>query len=147
MISRAMASKAPSPNGDRIYVDKPYVSIRWVSDGGWVLVEWKEWADSAEYRAAHETILMAIRENHASKNLIDATHARVVSAEDQEWLINNWIPRAVAAGRRSTAVVMPKSALGRTISENIDREARSGVSRVEYFDTAVNAAAWLSTVN
>ena len=132
---------------DRVYADNPYVSIRWVSDGGWVMVEWKEWADSAEYRAAHETILMAIRENHASKNLIDATHAKVVSDSDQKWLIDNWIPRAVAAGRRNTAVVMPKSALGRTISENIDKEARSGGTRVEYFDTALEAAAWLSTVN
>ena len=141
-----MASNRPI-RGDRTYLDTPYVSIRWVSDGGWVIVEWKEWANTTEYRAAHETMLMAIRENHASKNLIDATHARVVSGEDQKWLIDDWIPRAVAAGRRITAVVMPKSALGRTISENIDREASSGPSTVEYFDTAVEAAAWLSTVN
>jgi hypothetical protein len=142
-----MASTAPIPKGDRTYMEKPYVSIRWVSDGGWVLVEWKEWADSAEYRGAHETILMAIRENHASKNLIDATHAKVISDSDQKWLIDNWIPRAVAAGRRSTAVVMPKSALGRTISENIDKAAPANLTRVEYFETAVEAAAWLSKVN
>ena len=135
------------PDGDKVYADQPYVSIRWVSDGGWVLVVWKEWADSAEYRAAHETILMAIRENHASKNLIDATHSKVVSDSDQKWLIDNWIPRAVAAGRRSTAVVMPRSALGRTISENIDKGTPSDVTQVEYFDTATEAAAWLSTLN
>jgi hypothetical protein len=135
------------PKGDKVYADQPYVSIRWVSDGGWVLVVWKEWADSAEYRAAHETILMAIRENHASKNLIDATQSKVVSDSDQRWLIDNWIPRAVAAGRRSTAVVMPRSALGRTISENIDKAAPSDVTQVEYFDTAAEAAAWLSTLN
>jgi hypothetical protein len=142
-----MDSGAPIPKGDRVYADKPYVSIRWVSDGGWVLVEWKEWADSAEYRAAHETVLMAIRENHASKNLIDATHAKVVSDSDQRWLIDNWIPRAVAAGRRSPAIVMPRSALGRTISENIDKEALTKLSKVEYFDTAADAAAWLSTLD
>jgi hypothetical protein len=130
-----------------VYADQPYVSIRWVSEGGWVLVVWKEWADSAEYRAAHETILMAIRENHASKNLIDATHSKVVSDSDQKWLIENWIPRAVAAGRRSTAIVMPRSALGRTISENIDKGTPSDVTQVEYFDTATEAAAWLSTLN
>ena len=135
------------PDGDKVYADQPYVSIRWVSDGGWVLVVWKEWADSAEYRAAHETILMAIRENHASKNLIDATHSKVVSDSDQKWLIDNWIPRAVAAGRRSTAVVMPRSALGRTISENIDKGTPSDLTQVEYFDTATEAAAWLSTLN
>ena len=142
-----MAGRAPIPQGDRVYADKPYVSIRWVSDAGWVLVEWKEWADSSEYRAAHETVLMAIRENHASKNLIDATHAKVVSDSDQKWLIENWIPRAVAAGRRNTAIVMPRSALGRTISENIDKKTLANLTRVEYFDTTADAAAWLSTVD
>jgi hypothetical protein len=145
MIMRFMGE--PDPIGDKVYADEPNVSIRWVSKGRWVHVLWKAWADSAEYRAAHETILLAIRENHASKNLIDATHARVVSEGDQKWLIDNWIPRAVAAGRRSTAVVMPKSALGRTISENIDKGTHSNLNRVEYFETAAAAAAWLSTVN
>jgi hypothetical protein len=145
MITRFMGE--PDPSGDKVYADEPNVSIRWVSEGGWVHVQWKAWADSAEYRAAHETILLAIRENHASKNLIDATHARVVSESDQKWLIDNWIPRAVAAGRRSTAVVMPRSALGRTISENIDKGTHSNLNTVEYFETATEAAAWLSTVN
>jgi hypothetical protein len=42
---------------------------------------------------------------------------------------------------------MPKSPLGRTISENIDKEAHAELNRVEYFQTVADAAAWLSTVN
>lgn len=146
MIS-LMPDGAPMPKADEVYADTAYVSVRWVGDGGWVLVEWKEWANSAEYRATHETILVALRENHASKNLIDATLARVVSDDDQRWLMDSWIPRAVAAGRRSTAIVIPRSALARTISENIDKRPRPNLTRVEYFQTAEEAAAWLSTVN
>jgi hypothetical protein len=137
----------PIPPADRTYLDAPYVCVRWISGGPWVLVEWKAWANSQEYRAAHETVLTAFRENHASRNLIDATHARVVSDEDQKWLIQNWIPRVVAAGRRWTAIVMPKRALARTISENIDKRPRSSLTEVEYFDTVDEAAAWLSTVS
>jgi hypothetical protein len=132
--------------GDKVYLDAPYASIRW--DGGrWVIIEWKAWANSSEHSAAHETMLLALSENRASKNLIDATQARVVSDDDQRWLTDDWIPRAVAAGRRWTAVVMPKSALGRTISENIDKRPRPNTTKVEYFETVEQAAAWLSTVN
>jgi hypothetical protein len=140
------SADADSP-ADRTYLDTPYVCVRFVGGGPWVLVEWKAWANSAEYRAAHETVLVALRENDASRNLIDATAARVVSNEDQEWLVENWIPRAVAAGRRWTAVVMPKSALARTISENIDKRPRHNLTKVEYFDTVEEASAWLSQVN
>ena len=133
--------------GNKLYLDAPYVSIRWDGGGRGVIIEWKAWANSSEYRAAHETVLLALCENHASKNLIDATQARVVSGDDQIWLTEDWIPRAVAAGRRWTAVVMPKSALGRTISENIDKRQRPNTTKVEYFETVEQAAAWLSTVN
>jgi hypothetical protein len=132
---------------DKTYLDTAYVSIRWISGGPWVLAEWKAWANSSEYRAAHETILTALRENHASRNLIDARYARVVSTDDQKWLIESWIPRAVAAGRRWTAVIMPRSPLARTISENIDKGTRLNLTEVEYFDTVEEAAAWLSTVS
>jgi hypothetical protein len=57
------------------------------------------------------------------------------------------MPRAVAAGRRWTAIVLPKSALGRTIAENIDKRPRSSLVKVEHFQTVEEAAAWLSTVN
>lgn len=146
-VSMNITSSDPASPADKSYLETPYVSVRWVSGGPWVHVEWKAWANSAEYRAAHEAALLALRENHASRNLIDATDARVVSEEDQKWLIENWIPRASAAGRRFTAVVMPTRPLARTISENIDKRPRLIVTKVEYFPTVKEAAAWLSTVN
>jgi hypothetical protein len=135
------------PQDDKVYLETPYVTVRWAGEGRWVLVEWKAWANSSEYRAAHEAILLAIRENRASRNLIDALQGRVVTDDDQKWLIDNWIPRAGAAGRRWTAVVMPKSALGRTISENIDKRPRPNLTKVEYFQTVEEAEAWLLSVN
>jgi hypothetical protein len=142
-----MGNAESSAQGDSSYLNAPYASVRWISAGRWVLVEWKEWANSPEYREVHETVLIALLENRASKNLIDATNARVVSEDDQRWLIEDWMPRAVAGGRRWTAVVMPNRALARTISENIDKHPRPNVTKVEYFQTVEEAAACLSTVN
>jgi hypothetical protein len=138
---------APVSKESRVYLDAPHVLIRWDGDGPWVFVKWKAWANSTEYRAAQEVVIDALRENHASRNLIDSKDSKVVSGEDQKWLVENWMPRAVAAGRRWTAIVLPTSPLGRTIAENIDRYQKSPSIKVEHFETVVEAAAWLSTVN
>jgi len=142
-----MTDQAPASKGGKVYLDTPFVLVRWDGDGPWVYVKWKAWANSSEYRAAQEVIILAFRENHASRDLIDSTDRRVVSDDDQKWLVENWMPRAAAAGRRWTAIVMPKSALGRTIAENIDTYARSKHITIEHFETVEDAAAWLSTVN
>jgi hypothetical protein len=142
-----MGESAEVPAAGKVYLDTPYVLVRWDGEGPWVFVQWKAWANSAEYRAAQEAVIIALRENHASRNLIDSTDSRVVSDDDQQWLVEDWMPRAVAAGRRWTAIVLPKSALGRTIAENIDRRPRSNWVKVEHFQTVEEAAAWLSTVN
>ena len=142
-----MSDLEPASKGGKVYLDTPYVLVRWDAKGPWVYVKWKAWANSTEYRAAQEVILLALRENHASRNLIDSTDRRVVSEDDQKWLVENWMPRAAAAGRRWTAIVMPKSALGRTIAENIDNQGRSKRNTIEHFETVEAASAWLSTVN
>jgi hypothetical protein len=135
------------PAQRKVYLETPYVLVRWDPDGPWVYVKWKAWANSSEYRAAQEVILQAFRENHASRNLVDSTDRRVLSDDDQQWLVENWMPRAAAAGRRWTAIVMPTSALGRTIAENVDNRGRSRLFTIEHFETFDEAAAWLSTVN
>jgi hypothetical protein len=142
-----MSDQGPVSKGGKVYLDTPYVLVRWDADGPWVYVKWKAWANSTEYRAAQEVIILAFRENHASRNLIDSTDRRVVSDDDQKWLVGDWMPRAAAAGRRWTAIVMPKSALGRTIAENIDNQGRSKRNMIEHFETVEAASAWLSTVN
>lgn len=141
-----MGGVEPISPGDQVYLDTPYVSVRWEVGYRTVFVEWKAWADATEYRAAHETILGAIRDHHSTRLLIDALHARVISEEDQMWLKAEWIPRAVAAGRRWTAVVMPSSALVKTIVENIDKRAPDGTVEAQYFDSVAAAREWLGTM-
>jgi hypothetical protein len=138
---------ANQPPAGKVYLETPYVLVRWDGDGPWVHVQWKAWAKSPEYREAQEMVILALRENHASRNLIDSKESRVVSEEDQQWLVEDWMPRAVAAGRRWTAIVLPASPLGRTIAENIDKHPQSSLTTVQHFETVEDAAAWLSTVN
>ena len=142
-----MSDKEAASKPGKIYLDAPYVRITWDADIQAVYVKWKAWANSSEYRAAQEVVILALRENQAARNLVDSTDRRVLADDDQKWLVEDWMPRATAAGRRWTAIVMPKSALGRTIAENIDNSGRSELNTIEHFETVEEAKAWLSTVN
>ena len=142
-----MGAEMPASKRSKVYLDTPYILIRWDGDGPWVYVKWRAWANSAEYRAAQEIVLDALRENHGARNLIDSTDRKVFSDEDQRWLLDDWMPRATAVGRRWTAIVLPNSALGRTIAENLDKHPQSKAINVKLFETVDDAAAWLSTVN
>ena len=112
--------------GDRVYCDEPYVSVRWESVNRWVVAEWKGWANSAEFKAAHATAPEAIRENRATKWLVDSRDQRVVVEEDQRWLAQTWIPSIVRAGIRRTAIVLPRSAITRL---NIEKSQPGGAKR------------------
>jgi hypothetical protein len=142
-----MSDQVADSKTGKIYLDAPYVLISWDAETQAVYVKWRAWANSAEYRAAHEVVILALHENQGSRNLIDSSDGRVVSGEDQKWLVDDWMPRAAAAGRRWTAIVLPTSPLGRTIAENIDKQSPSPLSTVQYFETVGDAAVWLSTVN
>lgn len=56
---------AGSSMDDQIYLDAPYLSIRWRSVPQILFAEWKGYATSAEFRAALLKGVQAIREHHA----------------------------------------------------------------------------------
>jgi hypothetical protein len=84
---------------DQIYLDAPYLSIRWRSVPQILFAEWKGFATSAEFRAALLKGVQAIREHHVVGHVSDARKAKVFVAEDLHWVSEVWLPQAVKAPR------------------------------------------------
>jgi hypothetical protein len=139
-----MSPTEPIPQDDKVYLDTPYLYVRWERSASWVHVEWKAWATSSEFRTAYDAILEAVGENRASKLLIDLRKTRVLADEDQRWLLDDWGPRSVQAGVRSMAVVVPERPLAKLILENMDKRIPSSVLEIRSFGTLEEAARWLS---
>jgi hypothetical protein len=133
-----------SNSNDKVYCDEPYVAIRWDSVGGWVIAEWRSWANRDEFRAACEQALQAVRENHATKWLMDGRALRVVVEKDQRWLAEDWAPRMVRAGVRHSALVMPKSGLASLTVENVRAAHDLDLEQRQWFATLEEAKTWLS---
>ena len=113
-----------------------------------VTMVWKGYATTVQFRAANERVLAAIQERGAGKLLGDAKDFVLIGADDQMWLASNWIPRALQAGVRKIALVMPRFYFNRvavdTVTQRLSSEFARNLVRIEYFDSRVAARNWLA---
>jgi len=108
-----------------------------------VVMIWKGYATSTAFREGNAQVLAEITNRRASKLLGDVTDFVLIGAEDQAWLNEVWIPRAMHAGLRKVALVQPSFYFNRvaidTVAQKLDRD------RVElgFFDNRDDAKQWL----
>lgn len=129
---------------DNVYFAVPGVaSVKWEPDGELVLVEWEGWSDSDEFAALLAAEIRALSEHRGSRLLADCRRQKVLNPADQD-RDRQWLPRALAAGLRRFAVVLPASGLA---TQNI-RERLGAVPmttlEIAYFDGVDEAREWLA---
>ena len=111
-----------------------------------VVMIWRGYATSAVFRAANEQVLQTIGERRAKKLLGDITEFVLIGAEDQDWLNNVWLPRAMEAGLRVTALVTPSFYFNRVAVENVVKKLDPARLQVAYFATRDEARDWLKSL-
>ncbi len=129
------------------YFDSPSITIRWNEKDRNVEQEWKGYASSEDYRIIADKTLALLVEKGAADLLTDTRGMEVILPDDQAWTEADWVPRAMAAGLRRMAVVMPEKAVAQLsvarLSDRVDFET-IGLERV-FFDSVEKARAWLRT--
>lgn len=135
-----------NPPAGLLYLDEPWVSIRWDELHKCVYTEWKAFANSAEFRAALMRALDAIRDHKAVAYLSDTRNVKVVVHKDQDWVDEVWRPLLVASGLKRFALVTAASGLGKvTVEDVIDRVHNRGLL-MRHFDSIDTARSWLAEV-
>ncbi|MEA2634550.1 MAG: hypothetical protein QOH92_1317 [Chloroflexota bacterium] len=118
-------------------------SVRWDQKGQLVLVEWEGWADSTEFGALLEAEVSALKEHRGSRLLADCRRQKVLRPDDQR-ADTEWLPRAIGAGLKRLAIVLPKSGLAATnIRDRFDNAAKATLE-IAYFQGLDEARAWLT---
>ena len=132
-------------NTDGVYFNRPGVTVvAWDPSCQAVHLESQGWADSSEFKAASEAVIAALREHRTSRMLGDGRSLRAIKQADQDWMTQDWMPRALAAGLRRMALVVPKSAVARTNLEQMVDKVPESKLEVAYFATVDEARAWLN---
>jgi SpoIIAA-like len=132
------------PAGHDVYFDLPGVaSVTWDEDGQLVLVEWRGWANPREFSELLDAEVAALRKHRGTRMLADCRRQKGLTAADQDLANENWLPRALAAGLKRFAVVVPSSGLAAgNLKERLGK-VRAGALEVAYFSTPEEAREWL----
>jgi cytosine/adenosine deaminase-related metal-dependent hydrolase len=88
-----------------------------------------------------------LQEHGATKWLSDNREVNAHSPEDTEWINTDWLPRAVAAGWKYWALVVPYDTIARmNMKKFVEAFYEMGV-RVMVFEHVGDAMDWLETVD
>jgi hypothetical protein len=131
---------------DDVYVNEPYLSIRWDGVHHYVYAEWRAFANSAELRAGMLKGLAAISDNRAVAYVSDARKVKVIVHEDQKWIKEIWMPQAVRAGLQRLAFVTAPTGLGKVTVEEVCGLVDDHGLQSRTFGSMEAARQWVSAV-
>jgi hypothetical protein len=121
--------------------NNPVCSVLLDSEVPCLTVVWKRQATSVQLRALHERLLELLRKHKIHKILGDDTALPLIEPEDQTWIVQDWLPRAVAAGLKLAANKSPEAYFGRLAVEAI--KASQSLLAIRSFDHFDEARRWL----
>jgi len=107
-----------------------------------IRVVWKRYATSTQLRFIHEHLLRLLEESRVGKILGDDTELPMIHADDQRWLVENWMPRAQSAGLTTVATKRPASYFGQLSVARVQSVAPEGLT-IRMFEDMGQAQAWL----
>jgi hypothetical protein len=128
-----------------IYFNEHFLTIHWDEAHKCVVMEWKAFAKSAEFRRGLDKGLELLTNKKAARWLADMRKMGTIGVEDQKWSNEDWFPRAVRGGIRYMALVMPASALASMGVKNIMNTIGNIPIETQYFDSPDKARDWLKT--
>lgn len=85
-------------------------------------------------------------ENDAHKWLSDDRNNSSLTAEDRDWSLNDWFPRAYDAGWKYWAIIMPDKVAGQLTMNNLMKRYIAPFLTVQVFDDPDHALKWLESV-
>ncbi len=132
---------------DRItLIHNDHVSL-WYHPGDKIVHHrYEKYADSESHRAMLLKGVECLERYHATKWLSDDRNHIVVREEDAKWGQQVWTPRAIRAGFKYWAIVLPMAAIGKlNLTRLAEEHAKLGVT-VKSFADIDPAFSWLRSV-
>lgn len=145
-FSRPMTADAVQADLSRrvdLYFTRPGVAdVTWDARWNVVHIEAQGWSGTAESRAVLDSAIRAMADHRGSRWLVDGRDIRAIKQSHQDWITENLLPRALEAGLRVAAIVIPTAAEAKLNIDNMAKAADNAID-VRYFSTVERARQWL----
>jgi SpoIIAA-like len=103
---------------------------------------------SKEFRKTAMDGLELMVTQKATKILLNIGELGVMSLEDQQWLQKEWNPKALEAGLRYQALVIPKDVFGKMAVQRVQNDLkRNQQITIQYFENEAKALEWLAGID
>lgn len=129
-----------------ILIENEFVTLRYSPDKRILYHTVQQPVDEEVFKSSLNKGVEMIEENHIQKWLSDDRQNGPFSAAFSEWAINDWIPRAIKAGWKYWANVVPdKLNAANTLTPFIEHLHEKGL-RMALFTNIEEAMAWLENM-
>lgn len=109
-----------------------------------VVMEWNGYATSKQFKQGTELMLNMLIKNNCSKVLADIKDMKIIAMEDQQWLNEEFLPRATTFGFKAIAIVKPHYYFNKVAVETISYKVDKEKLTINFFDNSEEAREWLS---
>ncbi|HEX6170927.1 MAG TPA: STAS/SEC14 domain-containing protein [Chitinophagaceae bacterium] len=111
-----------------------------------VVMEWDGYATSKQFKQGTELMLNILIKNNCSKVLADIKDMKIIAMEDQQWLNEDFLPRATTFGFKAIAIVKPDYYFNKVAVETISYKVDKDKLTINFFDNVDEAKEWLSKI-
>ena len=112
-----------------------------------VVMEWNGYATSKQFKQGTELMLNSLIKNNCSKVLADIKDMKIIAMEDQQWLNEEFLPRATKFGFKAIAIIKPDHYFNKVAVETISYKADKDKLTINFFDNTKEAREWLVKLN
>ena len=111
-----------------------------------VVMEWDGYATSSQFKEGTELMLNTLIKHNCDKVLADIKDMVLIGMEDQQWLDQHFLPRAIEFGFKAIAIIQPDHYFNKVAVETISYKADKDKLTINFFDNAKDAREWLSKI-
>ena len=112
-----------------------------------VVIQWFGFAESYQFREACNEALNLLAEMKTKFMIADNSEAKVLSTDDQKWMIDDWFHRAYQSGYRVSAVIAAKNIFRELALSNIINHLDKDKFTIQYFDNMSDAKNWIKKLH
>lgn len=118
-------------------------NIYFDSDIEIVVMQWNGYATSSQFRKGTELMLKTLVENICKKVLADIRNMVLIAMDDQRWLEDYFLPKAINAGFSEIAIIKPTSYFNKVAVETVSYKMDKEKLRIDFFDSEDEATQWI----
>jgi hypothetical protein len=111
-----------------------------------VVMEWFGYSTTAQFREGTELMLNLLIQNRTYKVLADVKDMIMIGMEDQEWMNNDFLPRAIKFGFKAIAMIKPDHYFNKVAVESVSYKVDKEKLTINFFDSLKEAKEWLNTI-